>query len=975
MALKSSFWRRCRIAFRWCRITVWLVLLILVSGFYYVNQIGLPDFVKSRVLQTVRAHGIQLEFSRIRCRVIRGIVAENVRLGGVQPEVSPSFSIGEIQIRLDHHALLHRRLQVDELILHKGEMKWALSPTNLLILTNIECHLSFETNETWLLEKFSADFAATRLSVSGRVVHAPELQNWPLFQARTTEHREPLQVQIKRISDVFNRIDLAGSPRFDLKINGDARDIASFNLGLTLDASGAESPWGSVKHAAFSANIESREADGLSPLLKLRLAVAAAKTPWANVDEGALSIQSVAIITNRLPPVQVEFQAASVNTRWGDAKNISLKLGAESTPPEAVVNDSVLGLWTNATPFQLDWSTKFSQVAAQSLTVSNLTLNGSWQYPLLALTNIDGDFGNGHILAGISVDASSRRVSFTNSSNFDLHTVIPVLTEKTRSRLDMVSWTLPPVLTADGSLILPVWTNRQPDWRGEVQPTIQLHGRFAFTNSTFMKARLDQVNSEFSYSNLVWSLPNLQLAQSNTRLLIDSDEDERSKIYHAHISGVFDPQAIRPYLLNSNAVRGFNRLSFHEPVGLDVKVTGNLYEYRDLVAEGSLALTNASLRNQHVETITTRFLYTNRTITFFKPELWRENHSQTLRADTIYWDIPGQKLFFTNGFSTTEPLVVGRAIGPKTAKSMEPYQFLTNPVVRVNGCVPLRQENGDLVTDDADMLFEMLKPAPFQWRKFKTPQIFGTVRWLADSLILTNATVETYGGQAEGWAAFDLHTKQAGTDFRFFIAGTNVDLHRLGIEVLSPTNRLEGLLSGALKVSRANSEDWRQWFGYGSVQLHDGLIWDIPMFGMLSPVLNSVSPGLGSSRATEASASFLMTNGVIATDSMIIHSTMTRLQYVGTVDLQQRLNARVTAQLFRGTPVFGSLFSTLLWPVSKLFEYEVTGTLKDPKSAPYHDLSRLILAPLHPFRTLEELMPSETNTNRSSSTINPPANK
>jgi hypothetical protein len=454
-------------------------------------------------------------------------------------------------------------------------------------------------------------------------------------------------------------------------------------------------------------------------------------------------------------------------------------------------------------------------------------------------------------------------------------------------------------------------------------------------------------------------------------LLIDSDEDERTKIYHAHISGLFDPQAIRPYLLTSNAVRGFNRLNFHEPLGLDVNVTGNLYEYRDVMAEGSLAITNASLRDQQVETITTRFLYTNRTITFFHPELWRENHSQTLRADTIYWDMPGEKLFFTNGFSTTEPIVVGRAIGPKTAKVMEPYQFLTNPVVRVNGCVPLRMENGDLVTDDADMYFEMLEPAPFQWRKFKTPRIFGDVRWLAASLILTNASVETYGGHSEGWATFDLHTKQAGTDFRFFISGTNVDIHRLGIEVLSPTNRLEGLLSGTLKVSRANSEDWHQWFGYGSVQLHDGLIWDIPMFGIISPVLNSVSPGLGSSRATDASASFIMTNGVIATDSMIIHSTMTRLQYIGTVDLQQRINARVTAQPLRGTPVFGNLFSTLLWPVTKLFEYEVTGTLKDPKTAPYHDLSRLILMPFHPFHTLGELIPTEgTNTS-----TNAPAKK
>ena len=184
-------------------------------------------------------------------------------------------------------------------------MKWTLSPTNLLILRNIECHLDFQTNETWSLERFTADFAATRLSLSGQIVHAPELENWPLFQPSTTGPREPLQAQIKRISDVFNQIELSGSPRFNLSINGDARDMASFNLSLTLVAAGAESPWGQVKQASFAADIESRETAGLPPALKIRLAVAAAKTAWANIQNGSLAIQTVAIITNRLPPVQV----------------------------------------------------------------------------------------------------------------------------------------------------------------------------------------------------------------------------------------------------------------------------------------------------------------------------------------------------------------------------------------------------------------------------------------------------------------------------------------------------------------------------------------------------------------------------------------------------------------------------------------------------------------------------------------------
>ena len=65
----------------------------------------------------------------------------------------------------------------------------------------------------------------------------------------------------------------------------------------------------------------------------------------------------------------------------------------------------------------------------------------------------------------------------------------------------------------------------------------------------------------------------------------------------------------------------------------------------------------------------------------------------------------------------------------------------------------------------------------------------------------------------------------------------------------------------------------------------------------------------------------------------------------------------VTAQLLRDTWVVGPLVSTVLWPVSKLFEYHITGSLKDPKSEPIYVLPKLLLLPLHPIRTLEDIIP------------------
>ncbi len=94
---------------------------------------------------------------------------------------------------------------------------------------------------------------------------------------------------------------------------------------------------------------------------------------------------------------------------------------------------------------------------------------------------------------------------------------------------------------------------------------------------------------------------------------------------------------------------------------------------------------------------------------------------------------------------------------------------------------------------------------------------------------------------------------------------------------------------------------------------------------------------------------------------------MTRLEYSGTIDLYQNVNAHVTAQLLRDTWMVGPLVSTVLWPVSKLFEYHVTGPLKDPKSEPIYTLPKLLLIPLHPIRTLEDMVPSGNSfTNRPS---------
>ena len=104
MPKRRGFWRTCRTCFRYTRIAIWLVVLTLLGFLIYVNQIGLPGFVKKPLLQKLRERGVDLQFSRLRLRW-EGIVAENVRFNSTDEPLSPEFKLAQVQVQLNHKAL------------------------------------------------------------------------------------------------------------------------------------------------------------------------------------------------------------------------------------------------------------------------------------------------------------------------------------------------------------------------------------------------------------------------------------------------------------------------------------------------------------------------------------------------------------------------------------------------------------------------------------------------------------------------------------------------------------------------------------------------------------------------------------------------------------------------------------------------------------------------------------------------------
>src|SRR5258708_844060 len=180
--MRPGFWRKCRVCFRWFRISAWLALLAAICAVVWLNRVGLPDFLKTRLVPELQSNGFGLEFTRMRLSLTRGLVAENVRIGHAQISGNPSLTLAEVQLQLDFRALLLRRLQVDGLVLREGKLLWPVSQTNTLALDKIQTDLRFQTNDTWSLDNFHAEFSGAKLNLSGDIAHAPEISGWKIFQ-------------------------------------------------------------------------------------------------------------------------------------------------------------------------------------------------------------------------------------------------------------------------------------------------------------------------------------------------------------------------------------------------------------------------------------------------------------------------------------------------------------------------------------------------------------------------------------------------------------------------------------------------------------------------------------------------------------------------------------------------------------------------------------------------------------------------
>ena len=285
------------------------------------------------------------------------------------------------------------------------------------------------------------------------------------------------------------------------------------------------------------------------------------------------------------------------------------------------------------------------------------------------------------------------------------------------------------------------------------------------------------------------------------------------------------------------------------------------------------------------------------------------------------YDFKNHEVRISNIKSSLNPAEVVFWIDPKIWNTVVPYKFRRPPSVTANGLYQFRGGKNthlEIKVEGAngmDYVF-LGKTLPFD-------RVSARLLIANDRLQITDLRGALLSGTLRGNA--DISLAKNDPRYRANISVSDINFPLLTSLYYNYKTAL-GLFNGTYDFTGLGS-DARTMRGRGKMEVTNGDVFAIPIFGPLSGILNRLLPGSGYSIAHKATANFKIDEGIIHTDDFDADGSLFNMLGHGDVHfLDDKLDFNVRLNM-KGPGV-------VLTPVYKLFEYAGTGGLKKPDWRP-----------------------------------------
>jgi len=530
--------------------------------------------------------------------------------------------------------------------------------------------------------------------------------------------------------------------------------------------------------------------------------------------------------------------------------------------------------------------------------IRNLSVAAEWRDQRLDVTQCEWRDQLGSFAGRADWDRQSNRANLRLRSSLDLRLFFDAF-ELSGPFAD-VTFGSPPLVEVSGSINFEA--NRpRPEVIGHVG-----FGRFSYKTVPFA-----DLTADFSWNGERTFLRDLRLRHQTGQFRADLYEAPED--FRLNVESTMAPSALRA--IAPPALDEFlQQWEWQRAPTIRLAIRGEDRNPENWRGDGTIGLERTRFRGVWMKSASAKIHFADGAITCQDFRVVRDEGTGT---GNFTYDFKKREVRISNIKSSLYPAEAIFWIDPKLWKTVQPYKFQRPPTVTANGVYQFRGGKNtrlEIKVDGAngmDYVF-LGKTLPFD-------RVTGRLLFTHDRLQIADLRGGLFSGTLHGKADISLAPNDPSYQANISVHG--IDFPRL-TDLYYNYKTAHGQMSGSYDFTGLGS-DPRTMRGGGKVEVTNGDVFAIPIFGPLSGILNHIVPGSGYSIAHQASVTFKISDGIIHTDDFEAAGTFFSMLGHGDIHfLDDKLDFNVRLNM-KGPGV-------LLTPVYKLFEYTGEGSLKKP---------------------------------------------
>jgi len=533
-----------------------------------------------------------------------------------------------------------------------------------------------------------------------------------------------------------------------------------------------------------------------------------------------------------------------------------------------------------------------------SYEIDNLSAAAEWNNQRLDVGHCEWSDGKGTFAGRGDWNREGNIAKFQIHSTLDLKSFLDAF--GVGGPMSDVEFHSPPLLEIIGSIKLSS-EQFQPD----------MIGHAVFGQFTYKKMPFSELSADFSWDGERTFVRELRVRHQTGQLRADLFEAPND--FRLNLESTISPEAVRP-LVPPQANEFLREWQWQRSPTIRMAIRGTDHDPGSWRGDGTVALGRTRFRGTWMNGASARIHFADGAVTCEDIQVTR---NEGTGSGSFTYDFKKHEVRISNVRSSLYPAEAIFWIDPKTSKTVAPYKFRRPPNAVANGVYQFRGGKNtrlEIKVDGAsgmDYVF-LGKTLPFD-------RVSARLLFTKDRLQISDVRADLLAGTLRGDA--DISLARNDPRYRASLSVDEINFPRL-TDLYFKYKTAQGLLRGTYEFNGLGS-DWRTMRGNGKVEVSNGDVFAIPIFGPLSGILNHIVPGSGYSIAHKANAKFTVENGIIHTEDFEAAGSLFSMLGNGDIHfLDDKLDFNLRLDM-KGPGI-------VLTPMYKLFEYAGEGSLKKP---------------------------------------------